>query len=108
MACEWFWSTSELPQARLHELVDMPFVLRLTCKGMRDAHHEGAEAGRPRKRVKVVVFWTVIAEGYKTKSWVGDVVTSVSRVAWAFGRVGCKSLLPRVASNGHDSPQDDS
>ena len=99
MACEWFWSTSELPQARLHELVDMPFVLRLTCKGMRDAHHEGAEAGRPRKRVKVVVFWTVIAEGYKTKSWVGDVVTSVSRVAWAYNAKHVKvSTLVRCAA----------
>ena len=101
MACEWFWSTSDLPQARLHELVDMPFVLRLTCKGMRDAHHKGAEAGRSRNRgkvVKVVVFWTV-TEGYKTKSWVNDVVTSVSRVAWAYNAKHVKvSTLVRCAA----------
>ena len=60
MACEWFWSTSDLPQARLHELVDTPFVLRLTCKAMRDAHHKGAE-WRPRWPGTIVVYWSGVA-----------------------------------------------
>jgi len=81
-AREWFWSTSDLPQARLHELVDTPFVLRLTCKAMRDAHHKGAE-WRPRWPGTIVVYWSGKVVGFKTKSWVGDMATSVSRVAWA-------------------------
>ena len=81
-ACDWFWSTSELPQARLHELVDMPFVLRLTCTAMRDAHHKGAEVEKPRRQPKTIVYWT-LPHSCKTKSWVMDLVTSVSRTAWA-------------------------
>ena len=81
-ACEWFWSNSNLPQARLHELVDTPLVLRLTCKAMRDAHHKGAE-WRPRWPGTIVVYWSGKVVGCKTKSWVRDLVTSVSRVAWA-------------------------
>lgn len=82
MACEWFWSTSDLPQARLHELVDMPLVLRLTSKGMRDAHHKGAERDRPVKPGTTLVFWK-LPTVQKTMSFVRDLVTSVSRVAWA-------------------------
>ena len=98
MACEWFWSTSDLPQARLHELVDMPFVLRLTCKAMRDAHHKGAER-RPRWPGTIVVYWSGVAPGCKTKSWIGDLVTSVSRVAWAYNAELVKTFtLVRAAA----------
>lgn len=81
-ACDWFWSNSDLPQARLHELVDMPFVLRLTCTAMRDAHHAGAEVEKPREQPKTIVYWT-LPHRCKTKSWVMDLATSVSRTAWA-------------------------
>ena len=97
-ACEWFWSTSDLPQARLHELVDTPFVLRLTSKAMRDAHHKGAERDRPVKTGTTLVFWK-LPTAHKTMSFVRDLVTSVSRVAWAYNAEHVKACtLVRCAA----------
>ena len=80
-ACEQFWSSTDLPQALLHEFVDTPFVLRLTCRAMRDAHRPTAKGTE--RTPRAVVYWTM-PKNAKTETWITDFVKSVSRVAWAY------------------------
>lgn len=79
-AREWFWSSIDLPQALLHEFVDTPFVLRLTCRAMRDAHR--SRPIDPPSKSRATVFWRM-PKTTKTETSVADIAKSVSRVAWA-------------------------
>ena len=80
-ACEQFWSSTDLPQALLHEFVDTPFVLRLTCRAMRDVYRPPAKGTE--RTPRAVVYWTM-PENAKTETRITDFVKSVSRVAWAY------------------------
>tara|TARA_X000000368_G_scaffold304521_1_gene242859 strand:- start:325 stop:1011 length:687 start_codon:yes stop_codon:yes gene_type:complete len=95
-AREQFWSTTDLPQVLLHEFVDLPFVLRLTCRAMRDAHRPTAKGTE--RTPRAVVYWTM-PENAKTETWVTDLVRSVSRVAWAYdARLAPLDVMVRCAA----------
>ena len=80
-AREQFWSSTDLPQALLHEFVDTSFVLRLTCRAMRDVHRPSPVDPPPKSRT--IIYWGTNIAKVKTETWVADIARSVSRVAWA-------------------------
>lgn len=81
-AREQFWSSTDLPQALLHEFVDAPFVLRLTCRAMRDAHARRPVGPLP-KPCDLIYWGPTNMANLKTETRIAVVVSSVSRVAWA-------------------------